>query len=138
MTTRRAKDYRHFPPEYDDLLRRFADEGGCTLSFAEERDARHTARDLYRYREALMLVADNEPENSHVQAMCSIFRNIIVRCFGAPDPAKAARAALADNLPPVNQWHVSLELNPVVAAMRRAIEPRQDDADDDNINGASR
>ncbi len=120
MTDRRAKDYRHFPPEYDNLLCKFVAENGCTLTFAEERDARHTARDLYRYREALQSAADAEPENSHVQAMCTIFRDIIVRCFRIPDATVASPADY--------EWHVRLELNPVVAVMRGTPRPETDDA----------
>lgn len=127
MTARRAKDYRHFPPEYDDLLRKFVAENGCALAFAAERDARHTARDLYRYREALQLASDAEPENSHVQAMCAIFRDIIVRCFAQFETDEEA-ARFGDNRPPTQRWHVRLELNPVVAAMRRTHQEADDAA----------
>lgn len=111
MTARRTRDYRHFPPEYDELLRQFSRDGGTTLTFPLERDARHTARELYRYREALQAAADAEPENSHVQAMAAIFRDVIVRCFSVPSNQGTAVEA-------TEPWHVRLELNPVVAAMR--------------------
>lgn len=116
MTARRTRDYRHFPPEYDNLLRRFVTEGGTTLTFPLERDARHTARELYRYREALQAAADTEPENEHVRDMCAIFRDIIVRVFDARlSPPYVNSEA---HLPSEARWHVRLELNPVVAAMR--------------------
>src|SRR5438067_2542387 len=111
MTARRTRDYRHFPPEYDELLRQFARDGGTTLAFPHERDARHTARELYRYREALQSAADAEPENEHVRAMCEIFRDVIVRVFDArlSPPYVNAEA----HLPSEGRWHVRLELNPV-------------------------
>jgi hypothetical protein len=116
MTARRTRDYRHFPPEYDELLRQFARDGGTTLTFPLERDARHTARELYRYREALQSAADSEPENEHVRAMCEIFRDVIVRVFDVSrEPPHVNSEA---HLPSEARWQVRLELNPVVAAMR--------------------
>jgi hypothetical protein len=116
MTARRTRDYRHFPPEYDNALRAFARDGSLTFQFPEERDARHTARELYRYREALQAAADAEPENEHVRAMCEIFRDVIVRVFDARlSPPYVNSEA---HLPSEARWQVRLELNPVVAAMR--------------------
>lgn len=111
MTTRRdaRRDYRHFPPEYSELLFRFDASGSAAIGPMSLRDAKHAVRDLYRFKMFLTSGADTDPDDEH----CRDLLNIFATCILSVEPASVASGP--DN---ALTHIVVLRRNPVVAAVR--------------------
>lgn len=114
MSTRRdtRRDYRHFPPAYADLVRRFRDTGRAEIGPLTLASARSTVRDLYRFRMFLSAALDDDPGDTYARDLFNIFNEVILRI----EPVAIA----GDD--PTELYLVRFALNPVVAAMRQPTE----------------
>lgn len=104
------RDYRHFPPAYAELVRRFRDTGRAEVGPLTLASARSTVRDLYRFRMFLSAALDDDPSDSYARDLFNIFNEVILRI----EPVAVADAAQPDAL-----HLVRFALNPVVAAIRQ-------------------
>ena len=101
------RDYRHFPPAYADLVRRFRDEGRASVPGLTLASARSTVRDLYRFRMFLSAALDDDPGDDYARSLFNIFNEVILRIEPAGE---------------TGTYTVRFSLNPVVAAMRQPAE----------------
>jgi hypothetical protein len=102
------RDYRHFPEAYTTLLLQFDRDGGASLGPMSARDARAAVRDLYRFKMFLSHGTDADPEDEHARAMLRIFAKVILRI----EPVAVTSPDDASHV-------ITLQLNPIVAAMER-------------------
>lgn len=99
----RKTDYRHFPQAYSELLQRFADEGTARLGPMKYNAALGARRDLYRYRMFLINAVEDDPDDTFARELYDAARDVYMRVEGSGD-----------------ECFIVLELNPIVAAMRRS------------------
>lgn len=103
------RDYRHFPPEYADLVRDFRDTGRAEVGPLTLAHARSTVRDLYRFRMFLSAALDDDPGDTYARDLFDVFNSAVLRI----EPV-----AVAGTDP--NALHfVRFVLNPIVAAVRQ-------------------
>jgi hypothetical protein len=107
------QDYRHFPPAYADLVRRFRDTGRAEVGPLTQGSARSTVRDLYRFRMFLVAAMKDDPGDTYARDLFNIFNEVILRI----EPV----AVLQSPDDPCTHL-VRFSLNPVVAAMRQVKE----------------
>lgn len=103
------RDYRHFPPEYADLVRRFRDTGRAEVGPLPLAQARSTVRDLYRFRMFLSAALDDDPGDDYARTLFNVFNSVVLRI----EPVAIA----GDD--PAALHLVRFVLNPIVAAMRQ-------------------
>lgn len=101
------RDYRHFPPEYADLLRKFARDGRADIGPMSEKEARASSRDLYRFRMFLASACDADEDDPYARELLDIFASVTL---------KVEPCALSDG--PDTSHCVVFTLNPVVRAVR--------------------
>lgn len=106
------RDYRHFPPEYGDLIRRFRDTGRAEIGPLPLAAARSACRDLYRYRMFLSAALDDDPGDDYARSLFDAFNVVILRI----EPV----AILGND--PSGTHLVHFTLNPIVAAARADVE----------------
>lgn len=104
------RDYRHFPPEYADMIRAFERDSRRAdylvspfrIGPFTARIANSTKRDLYRYRMFLTQALDDDPGDDYARALFNTFNSVTLRTVHADEGV-----------------YISFEINAVVAAMRR-------------------
>ena len=104
------RDYRHFPPEYADMLRAFERETRrpdyrqrpYRFGPLGKAEAAAAKRDLYRFRMYLTAALDADAGDDYARALFNIFNSVTLRTVEAEGA----------------HWIV-FDINPVVAAMRR-------------------
>lgn len=112
MTARAGsrQDYRHFPPEYADLLRSFGRNGHANIGPMSEKEARASARDLYRFKMFLTRACDEDADDPYARELLAIFTDVTIRV----EPV-----ATHD---PRGSHCVTFALNPIVAAVRQMMK----------------
>jgi hypothetical protein len=98
-------DYRHFPPEYVDLLQRFKSAGSIRFGPMSERQANAMRREWYRYASFLR---NADPTDDYARDLSAIATNM-VWSVGPQD---------VDH-PADDDYFLNAYLNPIVAAMRK-------------------
>lgn len=106
------RDYRHFPPEYAELVRQYGRTGRADIGPMSQKEARAAARDLYRFKMFLTAACDADNEDVYARELLDAFTSasIHVEPIATHDPR--------------GTHCVAFVMNPIVAAVRAA---RRDD-----------
>lgn len=96
------RTYRHYPTEYAELFMQFSRLGHARLGPFDRTTALTLRRDLYRYVGALRTAIEAEPSDSYIDTLYQSSRNARIVIIETND-----------------EYFLTLQLNPLVAAMRR-------------------
>lgn len=73
-------DYRNFPREYADLVRKFHTTGTANIAPLTYKEARAATRDLYRWRMFLVAACDNEQDDDpYARELLAMFSDVTLK-----------------------------------------------------------
>lgn len=100
------RDYRHFPPEYAELVRQYDRTGRADIGPMSQKEARAAARDLYRFKMFLTAACDSDTDDPYARELLDAFTSasIHVEPVATHDPR--------------GTHCVAFVMNPIVAAVR--------------------
>lgn len=73
------RDYRHFPAEYADLVRKFHTTGRASIAPLTYKEARAATRDLYRWRMFLSAACDSDEDDPYARELFNMFSNVTLK-----------------------------------------------------------
>jgi hypothetical protein len=124
MTRKRNErsDYRHFPPEYVELLQRFDRTGSIRFGPMTERQANSMRREWYRYASFLR---NADPTDDYARSLSAIAANM-VWSVGRDHASQDKKVSILgmpvivrNTDPDADDYFLNAYLNPIVAAVRR-------------------